>query len=129
MRNQTKIIVLWSLFLLGMAFHSILAIMPLFFGESITIADSTGVMPISIGWTVLIFYLIPMICITALLYCKKKWHRVVNLLMAVFFAIASLFHLYKELESNITQLILLSFILVITLLLTFSSFKWFKESK
>ncbi len=127
MTTQSKIIVLWGLFLLGMVFHSLIGLMPLFFGESVAIAESTGKMPDSMAYMSLTFYLLPMVCIIVSLYTASQWHRVMNLIVATGFASASIFHLVAEVSSGVVQVILLTFVFIVTAILAWTSYNWVRE--
>lgn len=127
MSNPFKIIILWSLILLGFIFHSLLATMPLFFGESITTPDATGTMPEWMNWMALAIYMIPMLMITVTLYTAAKWHTVTNLILAVLFVGINAMHLFEEFGNSGIQTVLLSFILILSLLLILSSYRWFRE--
>jgi len=128
MTKHNKIIILWQLYLFGMVFHTLISLMPIFFGASVAIESATGVMPESIGWKLLVFLVLPMICITVSLFTNAKWHRLSNLVVAALFTLASLMHLINDGGSSIFQAILLSYVLVVTVLLTWVSYSRFREN-
>ena len=72
MTNRQKIITLWTVFLFGMTFHSLLAIMPVFFGADAAIPGSTGSVPDSMMWMSLLIYLLPMSLIVLILFTEKN---------------------------------------------------------
>jgi len=61
MKSQTKIIVLWSLILFKLVFHSLIELIPLFSETSILMPETTSKIVESMPWISLIIYLIPMI--------------------------------------------------------------------
>ncbi|MGV8092660.1 MAG: hypothetical protein AB2L24_12455 [Mangrovibacterium sp.] len=125
MKNSTKIIVLWGLLLLGLTFHSLLEMMPLFFGADISMPGSDGSMPGSMAWMCLVLYLIPMLCMMATLYLSSAWYKVTNLVLAALFTVINAFHLIEEIGWS-EQLVLLTFVLFVSVLLTIASYRWLR---
>ena len=129
MKNSTKIIALWGIILIGLIFHSLIEMTPLFFGASIAIPDATGTMPASLGWFSLVFYLIPMICIVEILYLSSAWVKISNLAVSALFLLLNTVHFVEDgiIGQNIIQAILLLFVLFSSVLLFVASWKWEKE--
>lgn len=130
MTNRLKVIVLWTIFLFGMVFHSLLALMPLFFGASVAMPDVTGTVPASMMWMALAFYLLPMIFIAATLFLKSSWYKITNFVLSVLFLLMNIFHLFEHFSQttiDFVQITLLTFVLLASILLNIAAFKWMKE--
>ena len=130
MTNRLKVIVLWTIFLFGMVFHSLIAMMPLFFGESVAIPDATGAVPVSMMWMSLAFYLLPMIFITTTLFIETSWYKITNFVFSVLFSLMNIFHLFEHFSQasvDFVQVALLTFVLIASILLNIAAFKWMKE--
>ncbi len=130
MTNRLKIIVLWVLFLFGMVFHSLLAVMPLFFDASIAMPDTTGAVPASMMWMALAFYLLPMIFIATTLFVKSSWYKITNFVFSGLFSLMNVFHLFKHFSQapvDFVQVTLLTFVLLTSILLNVAAFRWMKE--
>ncbi len=129
MKNSTKIIVLWNVILFGFIFHSLIEMMPLFFGVNIAIPEATGNMPSSMAWMSLIFYIVPMLCIAGMLYVTSSWFKILNLILSSIFVLMNAWHLIEHIMEggSAIQPILLSFILLVSILLFVASLNWKKE--
>ncbi|MCK4330499.1 hypothetical protein KAX02_11735 [candidate division WOR-3 bacterium] len=132
MSNRAKIITLWVVFLFGMTFHSLLAIMPLFWGQSIAMSpEQIAKNPMASSmWMVLFFFLLPMIIIVVTLVIEAKWYKVTNFVLSILFTLMNIYHLTGHLgESPVDprQIVLLTFVLISGILLNIVSFKWIKE--
>lgn len=130
MTNRAKIISLWIIFLFGMAFHSLLAVMPLFFGASVTMPDATGAVPASMMWMSLILYLIPMIFITATLFLESSCYKITNFVLTLLFTVMNIFHLTAHAGMSPVdpcQIVLLTFVLIFGIILNIVSYRWVKE--
>lgn len=130
MTNRLKVIVLWAIFLFGMAFHSLIALTPIFFGASVAIPDSTGTVPISMMWMSLLFYLIPLILLTAALFVEAKWYTTTNFTISLLLTLMNVFHLFEhflQAPVDFVQVALLTFVLIASILLNVASFRWMME--
>lgn len=132
MNNKLKVVSLWTLFLFGMIFHSLLAMMPLFWGQSIAMPqEMINQHPLTpMMWMSLLIYLLPMIIIAVTLFIEAKWHRITNFVFTLLFTLMNIWHLMGHLgETPVDprQIILLTFVLISGILLNIVSFKWIKE--
>ena len=130
MTNRQKIITLWTVFLFGMVFHSLLAMMPLFFGASIAMQDAMGECPPSMMWMSLLIYLLPMILIVLILSTEEKWYKITNFTFSILFTLMNIFHIVGHLSETpvkSVQVVLLTFVLISGILLNIVSYKWMKE--
>ena len=130
MTNRVKIVSLWIIFLFGMAFHSLLAVMPIFFGADVAIPDTTGVVPAGMMWMSLFFYLIPMIIMVIVLFIEAKWNKVTNFVLTLVFTLMNMFHLTEHASTSLVdprQIVLLTFVLIFGIILNIVSYRWLKE--
>jgi hypothetical protein len=131
MKNSTKIMVLWEIILLGLIFHSLLEMTPLFFGANIAEPGSTGNMPAAMTWFCLCFYLIPMLSIVAVLYLSCRWVKITNFVVSILFLLMDAVHFITDgiIGRNPVQCILLLFILLVSVLLFIASLGWMREKQ
>ncbi|MDR6562000.1 MULTISPECIES: hypothetical protein [unclassified Arcicella] len=130
MNNAQKIITLWILFVVCMILHFNYHVGELFYGIEIKRANATGVVPPSAAIIRFIFEILPMSLITFILFIEKPIIRKINFGIAAIFALANLAHLIEEFMSpklDLSQLNLLSFVFISSLLLTLASWRWLKE--
>ncbi|MCK4226456.1 hypothetical protein KAX29_06160 [candidate division WOR-3 bacterium] len=132
MSNRAKIVTLWIVFLFGMVFHSLLAMMPIFWGESVAMSpELIAKNPIApMMWMSLFFYLIPMIVIAMVLFIEAKWNKVTNFVFTLVFTLMNIFHIAEHLGTSPVdscQILLLTFVLISGILLNIVSYRWMKE--
>ena len=132
MSNRAKIMTLWVIFLFGMTFHSLLAIIPIFWGESVAMSqEQIAKNPIApMMWVMLFFFLIPMIMVVKTLFIETKWYRITNFVLTLVFTLFNIFHIVEHLgESPLDgrQVVLLLFVLISGVFLNIVSFRWMKE--
>ncbi len=132
MSNRTKIVMLWTAFLFGMIFHSLLAMMPLFWGQSVAMTqEQIAAHPITpMMWVVLFFYLVPMIFIVITSLTEAKWNRIANFVFSILFTLMNIWHLIGHAgESPVDgrQILLLTFVLISGIILNIVSYRWIKE--
>lgn len=115
-----------------MVFHSLLAMMPLFFGASIAMPGSMGECQPSIMWMSLLIYLLPMLLIVLILFTEKKWFKIINFGFSILFTLMNIFHVIghiSEIPVQMVQVVLLTFVLISGILLNIVSYKWIKGGK
>ena len=132
MSNRRNVVALWVVFLFGMVFHSLLAVMPVFWGQSIAMSqEQIAANPIdSSMWMMLLFFLLPMVVITVTVFIETKWYRVTNFVFTVLLTLMNVFHLVEHLGENPVdsrQIVLLTFVFIAGILLNFVSYRWMKE--
>lgn len=130
--NREKIVVLWVVFFLGMTTHSLLAIIPIFFGVDVAMPDSTGVVPAPMMWVMLAFFLLPMLFIALTPFIAAKWYKITNFVISLLFTLMNVYHPIEHLKESPVdprQIILLTFVLAFGILLNIVSFNWMKEEK
>ena len=132
MSNRIKIVLLWVVFFLGMTMHTFLTIMPVFWGQSITMSPEQIVAyPITpMMWMMFFFFLLPIIVIVLTLLTETKWYRITNFVFSLVFTLLNILHLAGHLGKipvDPRLLILLTFVLISGVILNVVSFRWIKE--
>ncbi len=125
---KVKIVVLWVAVICGFALHALADLLPLFWGENITV-EATGHAPAGLlAFMMTVSYLIPVIGILCVLYgCRRPWH-IGNAVLATLMLLFNLFHL-SELFSgfSVVQLPLLPVALLVSGILCMESWKLVKS--
>ncbi|MBE9169581.1 hypothetical protein IQ238_19300 [Pleurocapsales cyanobacterium LEGE 06147] len=134
---QEKIIILWTIFLLGTLFHTQLGLMPLFHGISVAgthahdRATDTDIANIAyIFWLMLGFFLLPMIAIIATTFYESRRYRVVHFGLTVFYTIINFLHIVLDLFVDPIawyQIFLMVFVFLVGILLNIISFQWMQS--
>lgn len=125
---KIKIVVLWVAIICGFALHTLADLLPLFWGENITI-EATGNAPAGLlTFMMTVSYLIPVVGILCVLYgCRRPW-RIGNAILATLMFLFNLFHLSELFTGfSVAQLPLLPVILVISGILCMESWKLVKS--
>ncbi|MDJ0660912.1 MAG: hypothetical protein QNJ42_15705 [Crocosphaera sp.] len=125
---QTKIITLWSTFLLGLLFHTQLGLMPLFHGQAI--AHSHDSSDISwILWLMLLFFVVPMFAMIGTLFTQSKRFKVGHFWMTIIYSVLNFSHITADLFVTPIawyQIALMVILFVIGLLLNVVAWQWLK---
>ncbi|MFM7423961.1 MAG: hypothetical protein ACKO7W_02995 [Elainella sp.] len=128
---QQKIINLWTVFLLGLLFHTQLGLMPLFHGISVVESSAQNIAEISsILWLMLAFFTFPMAAIIATSFLSSRRYRRIHFGLTVIFTVLNAIHLIADLTVQPIawyQIALMAILLVIGLLLNLVAFQWLRE--
>lgn len=132
MNKRTKIVTLWIVFLFGLTFHTLFAVIPIFGGESVAMSqEMIAKNPMApMMWMMLFFYLIPMIVMVMVLFIEAKWNKVTNFVLTLVFTLFNIFHIAEhcgETTVDGRQIVLLTFVLISGVFLNIVSFRWMKE--
>jgi hypothetical protein len=131
MNKTFKISITWALVCLALNFHTQFELRGLFFGQDIKIAGATGTMPYSMHYFTLLFTIIPLFFSLTTLYLNQKIFKLIALVYATLFCFLNAFHIVStaiESLSDLSQIGLLSFVLVANVMLVLELFKWYKET-
>lgn len=128
-----RIINLWTVFLLGMLFHTDLGLMPLF--HNLSVAEFQGqtmaeVAPIF--WLMLIFFLLPLLAIIVISFSQSRKVRQIHFGLTVLYSVLNLGHLIADLMLDTIvwyQIFLMTFLLLLGLLINVVSWRWLKSIK
>lgn len=128
---QEKIIALWIVFLLGILFHTLLGLMPLFHGLSVIESQkATSINQISsIMWGMLGFFTLPMLAIIATAFTANRRYRVIHFGFTILYSVLNLIHLILDLllpQVIWYQIALMVLLFLIGLLLNLVAFQWMK---
>uniref|UniRef100_B8HMB5 Uncharacterized protein n=1 Tax=Cyanothece sp. (strain PCC 7425 / ATCC 29141) TaxID=395961 RepID=B8HMB5_CYAP4 len=128
-----KVITLWSVFLLGLLFHTDLGLMPLFHGLSVAEGQADPNANIAgILWLMLAFFVLPMLAIVLTLFFGSQRYRKLHFGLTIIYTVLNVAHLGADLlVSPIAwyQITLMAILLLIGLLLNWVSWQWLRESK
>ncbi len=130
MNNSQKIVTLWILFVVCMILHFNYHVGELFYGVDIKRPNANGVVPTSAAIIRFVFEILPMMLVTFILFIEKPIIRQINFYLSILFSLANLAHLVEEFMSpklDLSQLNLLSFVFISSLLLNLASWRWIKE--
>ena len=130
MNNSQKIVTLWILFVVCMILHFNYHLGELFYGVDIKRPNANGVVPTSAAIIRFVFEILPMMLVTFILFIEKPLIRQINFYLSILFSLANLAHLVEEFMSpklDLSQLNLLSFVFISSLLLNLASWRWIKE--
>ncbi|MGB5631932.1 MAG: hypothetical protein WBM44_06465 [Waterburya sp.] len=134
---REKIIALWMVFLLGILFHTQLALMPLFHGidvgimghhhqETATMAEITPIL-----WGMLFFFILPMLAIVATAFYEVKRYRVFHFGLTLVYTVLNFIHLLADLLVTPIawyQIVLMMLLFLIGILLNIVSYQWMKRN-
>ncbi len=132
---REKIIALWTVFLLGILFHTQLALMPLFHGidvaimghhhqESATMADITLIL-----WGMLAFFMLPILAIVATAFYEFKRYRVFHFGLTLVYTVLNLIHAIADLFVTPIawyQIALMVLLFLIGILLNIVAYQWMR---
>jgi nucleoside recognition membrane protein YjiH len=129
--HREKITILWIVFLLGLLFHTQLGLMPLFHNQSIAINHAHESGSIAwILWSMLAFFIIPMIAIVTILFTGSRLYRKLHFGVTIVYSILNVFHLLADLWVKPIawyQIALMVWLLIIGFLLNLVSFEWMQK--
>jgi hypothetical protein len=122
-----QIIALWTVFLFGTVFHTQLALMPLLYGEGVAMPQAHGKAPQSHLWSMLGFFIIPMIMILLTAVNASPLYRMVHFGITVAYTVMNFLHVALDLRVNPIewyQIALVSVLFVVGIVLNVVAFQW-----
>ena len=131
LNSQGKIIALWTAFLLGMLFHTQLALMPLFHGLSVMESHTHEYLNLhTIMWLMLGVFALPMLAIIVTAFNRSRLYRKLHLGLTLVYTVNNALHFILDVLVQVPdyQLFLMAFLFVIGLLLNLVSYQWIRES-
>ncbi len=134
---REKIIALWTIFLLGLLFHTQLALMPLFHGidvtmmghldqETATMAEITPIL-----WGMLGFFMVPMLAIMATAFYNFKRYRMFHFGLTLLYTVLNFIHLVADLLVDPIawyQIVLMVLLFSVGILLNIVAYQWMQIS-
>ena len=123
MKRKNKIIVLWLMIMIGFVCHSLMDMLPLFWGHDISISDSGTAPQGVLMMMAVITFLLPVCAISCLLTDGHGGKQTfVNAVLAVIMALVNIAHMFMELPStNYSQYIIMPCLAVIGIYLAYYS--------
>ena len=128
---QLKIIALWTIFLLGMLFHTQLGLMPLFHGLDVALShaqDSDAILPVL--WGMLAFFALPMAAIALVAFSDSRQVRRFHFGFTVLYSVLNFAHMGADafVPPRVwPQIVLMMILFVIGLPLNLVSWQWFRD--
>lgn len=124
-----KITALWTVFLLGTLFHTQLALMPLFHGQSIAESHTDSFVSMDVVlWLMLIFFVLPMVAIVGCALHPTRQFCKLHFGLTLVYTVLNLMHLVMDAVIAVPsyQLVLMGLLLGIGLLLNLVSEQWLR---
>lgn len=132
-KYQTQIIVLWMLCILGMILHFNYHVSKIFYGINVVRPGAEGKIPAMAQILKTVYYHLPIIYIIVLLYFQQKWIRLTMFLISVPYTVSHIFHVVAEFKKPVidfyAQVPLLTLVLVISIILNITSWKYYKNEQ
>ncbi|EKU96366.1 hypothetical protein Lepto7375DRAFT_0362 [Leptolyngbya sp. PCC 7375] len=125
-----KVMVLWTVFLLGLLFHTQLALMPLFHGINVAESHTHEYMNLGvIMWFMLIFFSLPMLAILGSIFWPSRRFCQVHFGMTLVYTILNIIHFVMDVLVGVPgyQLMLMIFLVAMGLLLNVVSYHWMRD--
>lgn len=132
MEKSNKLIVLWTLLILGMILHFNYHVGEIFYGVDVVKPGYDGKEPNSIFVIRNVFYHLPVIWILVIMYAKKRWITLAMFIVSCFYFVAHIGHLIGEIsndEKNPSQLSLLILVFVIAGILVYEHLMYWRKYK
>lgn len=127
---RIQLSLLWLLMVVGMMLHFDYHVSGIFYGIDLKRPNATGEFPPTIWLIRFVFQIAPMMAVTFLLFFEVQWFRVAHFGVSVLYTLAHASHLIREFEKpDMSQMNLLSLVLVVSVLLNVVSWRWLKEGK
>ena len=128
--HRVQLSLLWLVMVVGMMLHFDYHVSGIFYGIELKRPNATGEFPPTIWLIRFVFQLAPMMAVTFLLFFEAQWFRVAHFGVSILYTLAHASHLIREFEKpDMSQLNLLSLVLVVSLLLNIVSLRWLKEGR
>ena len=129
LQYQVRLIALWSAFLLGLLFHTQLALMPLFHGVSVANSHThEHLQLIYIFWMMLIFYAIPMFIIAVTPFLRFHRGNLIHFGITVVYSVLNILHFGLDIVVQVPsyQLALMLMLVGIGLAINWTTWRWMK---
>lgn len=128
-----QIISLWSVFLLGLLFHTQLGLMPLFHGLNVVASQASNMEAIApVMWLMLAFFALPMVAIVGTVMTHARRFRTIHFWFASLYTLLNLSHLIADLMVQPIiwyQIVLILILFVIGLLINLIAWQWMRDGR
>lgn len=127
-----KVMVLWTVFLLGLLFHTQLALMPLFHG--INVAESHTHDYVNLGvimWFMLVFFGLPLLSMLGSIFWPSRQFCQLHFGLSLVYTVLNIIHFVMDVLVGAPnyQLVLMLFLVIVGLLLNLVSYRWVSASR
>ena len=125
-----KLVALWAAFLLGLLFHTQLALMPLFHGETVADSHTHEAFPLSvIFWMMFLFFVIPLLIIALTPFLRHHRGNQLNFGLTVVYSILNISHFGFDIAVGVPsyQLALMAILVGIGGALNLVTFNWMRR--
>ncbi|MDZ7878349.1 MAG: hypothetical protein U5L45_11790 [Saprospiraceae bacterium] len=130
MSNNCRIAFLWLILTVGMILHFNYHVGEIFYGINVVRDDAKGIVPLGAAAIRFVFQILPLCFLTFCLYFNQTVWRRVNFYLSLSYTVANVAHLVGQLQKpDLSQINLLVFVLVASLLLNRSAYDWWQESR
>lgn len=130
---QEKIVSLWSVFLLGLLFHTQLGLMPLFHGLNVVVSQAQNMEAIApVMWLMLVFFALPMAAIVGTTLTNNRQYRTFHFGFTVLYSFLNLSHVIADLMVQPIiwyQIVLMLILLIIGLLINLVAWQWMRDGR
>lgn len=133
LRITQQIIALWVVFLLGLLFHTQLALMPLFHGLDVLAPHghvATSIIEIEpVLWGMLAFFILPLVAMMAIALWPSRRLRQAHFGLTVVYTMLNIPHLIADLVIPPVawyQIVLMGLLVVVGLLLNLVGYQWMR---
>ncbi len=128
--NQGKIISLWAVFLFGTVFHTQLAVIPILYGQDVTMPNYHGAAPLIDLWLMLGFFALPMMAIATAVLTESNRYRKAHFYLTVFYTVMNFLHVALDLTVTPIawhQIALMVLLFINGAVLNVVSYKWMQK--
>ncbi|MDF2456240.1 MAG: hypothetical protein K0R51_2233 [Cytophagaceae bacterium] len=126
-----RLIVLWTLIIIGMILHFNYHVSEIFYGIDVARPEANGVVPAGAHIIKNVFYHIPLLIIISILYFTGKWYKLALFLIGLAFTVSHAMHLageFKHPTYDLSQIPLLVIVLFVSLLINKASWDYYKNT-
>lgn len=127
---KLKLIILWTLTLIGMILHFNYEVSGIFYGINLVRPNATGNEPPGLLVIRTLFYHLPFVWILLIMYTNNKWADLILFILSALYCMAHAFHfggeLFKE-EKNLSQVSLLFIVFVTAVFLSVEHFNVYRR--
>ena len=127
-----RITALWTVFLLGILFHTQLALMPLFHGLSVVESHTHNYVSVTaVMWFMLIFFCLPLLAIAGCAFYSSRQFRQLHFGLTLVYTGLNLLHFVMDSLIAVPsyQLALMALLLGVGLLLNLVAYQWMQSSR
>lgn len=131
MERSTRMVFLWLTIMVGYCVHTLIDLLPVFFGGNVAIPGSEGVVPGGMyAFTGMIMFLLPVAGLLLASYGVTRPWRMVHLVLSALVLLANIFHLGDLFTSfNWGQCMVLPVILLVNVLLVWEAARALKSPR